>query len=316
LQTDPADERQAEFDPPRTLDALEAALQQLGHDVARLGGVAHLLALPQRLRAVDLVWNLAEGDGGRCREAWVPTLLEHHGVPYVGSGPDALALGLDKALSKQLALASGLATPRWTVARDADDAAALEVPAYPVIVKPCFEGSGIGIDPGAVVHDPAALRARVAWLVRRVGGPCLIEAFVPFGELTVLVIGNKPAQALPAIQRPMDPATRLSCHVARQPDGSAWISPVELTPRLERVAGQAALAMFEALRCRDMARVDFRVDETGGLWFLEINPLPSLDPQGTVGLLAEHLGTTYAGLIERILNAALHRLAHAPVPQL
>ena len=307
LQTDPADERQAEFDPPRTLDALEAALRELGHDVARLGGAAQLLALPQRLRDVDLIWNLAEGDGGRCREAWVPTLLEHYGVPYVGSGPQALSVGLDKAMSKQVAHACGLATPRWLVADKAETAQREETPPFPVIVKPRFEGSGIGIDAGAVVRDAAALRSRVEWLTRRLGGPCLIEEFIPFGELTVFVIGNHPPEALPAIQRPIDARSRLACHVARQPEGSAWISPVELAPRLEEMAGQAALTVFEALRCRDMARIDFRVDDGGRLLFLEINPLPSLDPQGSVGLLAECLGVTCVQLIGRILEAALQR---------
>ncbi len=66
--------------------------------------------------------------------------------------------------------------------------------------------------------------------------------------------------------------------------------------------------MFEALQCQDMARVDFRVDEHGHLYMLEINPLPSFDPEGTVGLLAEHVGVSYAQLIGRILDVACLRL--------
>ena len=108
LQTDPADERQAEFDPPATLDALSGALAALGHDPVRLGGADEILARPQRLRGIELVFNLAEGREGRCREAWVPTLLELHGIPYVGSDPPALSLGLDKVMCKRLAVAEGL----------------------------------------------------------------------------------------------------------------------------------------------------------------------------------------------------------------
>ena len=69
-----------------------------------------------------------------------------------------------------------------------------------------------------------------------------------------------------------------------------------------------AITMFQTLGCHDMARVDLRVDEQGSLYFLEINPLPSFDPEGTLGLLAEHQGSTYAQLIGRILTAAVARL--------
>ena len=95
------------------------------------------------------------------------------------------------------------------------------------------------------------------------------------------------------------------------PGAPTWLSPVELTPELDARARLAAAAVFQALRCRDMARVDFRVDEQGRLYFLEINPLPSFDPSGSLGLLAEYLGTTYAQLVGRILQAAVDRCSAA-----
>ena len=307
LQTDPADERQAEFDPPRTLDALEAALRQLGHTVIRLGDATELLAASARLRDVDLVWNLAEGDGGRCREAWVPTLLELWGVPFVGSDALALAIGLDKLLCKQLARSSGVVTPRWVEICDPNCLDGVEALRFPLIIKPRYEGSGLGVDAQALVHDLPSLRRRARWAIERFAQPCLAEEFVAFGELTVLLIGNQPPVALPVVQRPLDAASRLACHVARQGDGATWIAPLELTPALEHAARGAAVAMFELLGCRDMARVDFRVDQDGQPFFLEINPLPSFDPEGTLGLLAESLGTTYTHLVGRILEAAGRR---------
>ena len=308
LQTDPRDDRQAEFDPPATIDAVEGALRALGHDVVRLGGAAQLIAAPGRLQDVALVFNLAEGGHGRCREAWVPMLLEQWQVPFVGSGSASQALGLDKVMSKRLAHASGVATPRWEVMAGPDDMDRVVRLTFPLIVKPRHEGSGLGIDPGAVVRDLDSLRRRVEWLIGRLHQPCLIEEFVPFGELTVLLIGNGPPRALPAIQRPIDPRTRLSTHVAGPSAGGAWLSPVALTPALDAQAARLAVTVFEALRCRDMARVDFRVDARGRLSFLEINPLPSFDPDGTIGLMADYLGTSYARLIGQILDAALRRI--------
>ncbi len=317
LQTNPSDDRQAEFDQPRTIAALEGALRRLGHDVLRLGNAQQLLAAPARLEHVQLVFNIAEGSHGRCREAWVPMLLEQWGVPFVGSGVAAQALGLDKVMSKRLASASGLATPRWVVASPDDRLAMARAGelGFPLIVKPRAEGSGLGIDAGAVVHDMEALTRRVAWLTARLQAPCLIEEFISFGELTVFLIGNHPPVALPPIQRPLDFASRLACHVVGE-TARGWLCPVELTPALEHAASQIAVTMFETLRCRDMARVDLRVDEQGRPYFLEINPLPSFDPEGSVGLIAECLGTTYTQLIGQILNAALQRLevsiVHAP----
>ena len=307
LQTDPADERQAEFDPPATLDALSGALAALGHDPVRLGSAAELLAHPQRLREMDLVFNLAEGRHGRCREAWVPVLLELHGIPYVGSDPLALSLGLDKVMSKRIAAAEGLATPRWV---SVDHPSRLPWPLpfpFPALVKPRGEGSGRGIDAGAVVRTPEALAARAAWLFARCEGPLLVEEFLPAGEVTVCLIGNGPPEALPPIQRPLDPATHLAYHVVR-PAPSSVECPLVLDEALDAEARRIAVRMFEAIGCRDVARVDLRADAQGTLQFLEINPLPSFDPEGSLGLIAEHLGTTYTALIGRILDAARQRL--------
>lgn len=305
LQTDPQDEAQAEFDPPATLDALEAALTQLGHQVVCFGNAYQLMSRREELKSVDMVFNIAEGSFGRCREAWVPILLEHWGIPFVGSTATSQTLGLDKLMSKRLAVASGIKTPRWWLMTGGDEAMPFNF-SFPAIVKPRYEGSGMGIAPESIVHNEAALRERAAFIINRFQQPALVEGFIPFGELTVFLIGNQPPQALPAVQRPLDSRTRLSCHVAGQ--AKDWFCPVEMTPALEQKARTAAVKIFEVLGCRDMARVDFRVDESGEVYFLEINPLPSFAPDGSFGLLAEYLSVSYKQLVGRILDAAIERI--------
>ena len=311
LQTDPTDERQAECDPPATIAAIQRALESLGHAVIRLGGAADLLA--RRPQDVDCVFNLAQGGHGRCREAWVPTLLDWHRIPYTGSDALALSAGLDKALCKQVARAEGIATAAWISFEPPAPLPAQMPLRFPLIVKPRGEGSGRGIDAGAVVRDRAALAARVSWLAARCPGPVLLEEFIAGGELTVCVIGNNPPQAYPAIQRPLDPDTGLAYHVVAPPPARS-VSPLTLEPALEAEAGRLAVRMFEALGCRDVARVDLRVDGAGRPWFLEINPLPSFDPAGSFGLLAESLGCSYAALLGRVLDAALARCGLMPQP--
>ena len=307
LQTDPADERQAECDPPSTIEALHEALQTLGHEGILLGNAHDVLRQPRRLLDVALVFNLAEGTRGRCREAWVPMLLELSGVPYVGSDPLALMLGLDKAMTKRIAQAEGVPTPRWVVIEH-PAAQPREIPLrFPLIVKPRDEGSGRGLDAGAIVPTQAQLTQRLRWLFERCRQPMLVEEFIPHGELTVCVIGNDPPIAYPAIQRPLDPATRLSCHLINPPPARTEC-PLVLDGRLDAQARKIALTMFQALGCRDIARIDLRVDGAGQCYVLEINPLPSYDPEGTIGLLAEYLGMTYSSLIGCVLKAAQQRL--------
>jgi D-alanine-D-alanine ligase len=311
LQTDPLDPRQAEFDPPATIEALRAALAAPGHQVTLLGDAGALLRRGMKsLCDVDFVFNIAEGRGTRCREAWAPMLLELYHIPYAGSDPLALMLGLDKLACKRIASACGLITPEWLTASSASDLPA-EVPLpFPLIVKPRYGGSGMGVDAGAVVRDRQALAERVDAVTAQWQQPVVIEEFISHGELTVLLVGNNPPLAYPPVQRPLDPDSRLSYHVVR-PAPERWEAPLTLDATLEERASRAAQVMFAELGCRDMARVDFRVDRLGRVHFLEINPLPSFDPEGTIGLIAEHAGRTYAQLVQEILNAALRR-HHAP----
>ena len=214
LQTDPHDERsfgfpalagslripppelsqgapQAEFDSPETIQALQEALESCGHRVTLIGNAEDLLRRgPKGCSEFDLVFNIAEGSHGRCREAWVPMLLEQWGIPYVGSDATAQALGLDKVMSKRLARACGVPTPDWRVVESVEALGLADRLPFPLIVKPRYEGSGLGVDPGAVVGDIDALRRRVVWVLERFHQPCLVEQFIPFGELTVVLIGN------------------------------------------------------------------------------------------------------------------------------
>lgn len=306
MQHDPQDERQAEFDPPQRLDRVCAAMASLGHEVVRLGNAGELLSARNRLAGVDVVLNLAEGSHGRNREAWVPTILDLAGVRYIGSDGLALSLGLDKAVCKRLASARGILTPPWVIVNPGRMPSSIPLK-FPVIVKPRYQGSGIGIDQGAVVRDIAALRRRLQALFDRWPEPALVEEFIGIGELTVCLIGNDPPTAYPAIQRPVDPRGGLSCHVLQALPGMTWETPLELVDPLDREARRMAVEMFTELGCRDMARVDLRVDDHGGVWFLEINPLPSLDPEGSFGLLAEYCGLPYEQMIGRILAAAEQR---------
>lgn len=300
--------RAAEFDTPETVSAIEQALTSGGDTVVRLGHARQLWHARASLDDVDLVFNIAEGWQGRCREAWVPSVLDLAGRPYVGSAPTTLAAALDKVATKQLLTASGIPTPRFIeVARAAElKSAASLLPPFPLIVKPRYEGSGLGIDRQAVVTNPAALAHRVEQMIEQFQEPMVIEAFITGGECTVCLIGNRPPQVFAPFQRALDAASGLSNHVV--PDSEALTTPLEFSEALEHEVMRLAHRVFEVLRCRDFARVDFRIDAQGQPWVLEINPLPALSEADSFGQLARYLGVPYAQVIQRIVDVAWDRI--------
>ena len=142
--------------------------------------------------------------------------------------------------------------------------------------------------------------------------PALIETFFAGPEYTVSVIGHDPPRALPALQRALDPTTRIGLH-ALTPHAArdATIEPSlpgTLDHALEAELADLAIRVHRALECRDFSRADFRLDDAGVPHFLEINPLPTFAPDGSFGILAELAGRDFEGLLAEVLAGGLARL--------
>ncbi len=301
-----------EYDSPATVEALAGALREDGHEVELLGGgrrfVAALLARPP-----ELVFNLAEGRGTRSREAHVPAVCEMLDVPCTHSDPLTLALTLDKALAKRVVASHGLATPRFAVIGELRELDALAL-AFPCIAKPLCEGSSIGIRRSSRAADRAALAREVERLLGDYRQPVLVEEFLPGVELTVGVLGTGGnARAIGAMEiaprRSSAAEFVYSLEVKRD-----WQNEVEyhVPPRLEPRVVEAALALavgcHRALGCRDLSRIDLRLDAAGRPQFLEANPLPGLNPEtGDLVILAGRSGMPYAELVAQVVREARHR---------
>ena len=183
----PTDENE-EFDSPETIGALAQLFAQEGYVVTVLEADR---SLPRRLTSgnFDLVFNIAEGRGGRCREALVPALCEMLGLHYTGSDPLTLAATLDKDVAKRL-LMGVVKTPGWRVVRTLADLQDFDL-AFPVIAKPNDEGSSKGIHDDCKCADLPALESLCRRLLDDYGRPVLVEAFVRGPEVTVGVVGNR-----------------------------------------------------------------------------------------------------------------------------
>ena len=308
----------AEYEPEATVRVLEGALRRLGHRPVRIGNPHDLLARIARqgapgLPGIDAVLNIAEGFGGRNREAWAPVLLEMAGVPTLGSDALTLSVTLDKAWACRVVAAAGVPVPAQAVLGSGEEAEKVDLPRpFPLFVKPRWEGTAKGIGPASRVADRAALAREVGRIVRDYTQPALVEPFLEGPEYTVTVVGNDPPRVLPVLQRALEVTTGIGLHALerhRAPVGG-WRHglPGNFDDELEAGLARLARIAYEALECRDFARADFRLDRAGRPWFLEMNPLPTFAPDGSFGILAELEGVPLEDLLARILADALRRL--------
>jgi D-alanine-D-alanine ligase len=307
----------AEYEPIETVEALEAGVRTAGHEPVRLGSPRELLAALGRgsLPKLDAAWNIAEGWGTRNREAWAPVLLEMSGIPVLGSDALTLSTSLDKAWTLDLVRAAGVPVAAHVSADSVEALAGLTLPGpFPLFVKPRWEGTAKGITAASRAPDAAALARAVERVVATYGQPALIEPFLPGAEYTVTLIGNAPPRALPVLQRALEARSGIGLH-ALEPhapaEGHSPVLPGTLTPALEAALADAAVRAFDALRCRDFARVDFRLDAAGEPRFLEINPLPTFARDGSFAILAELMGRDFEELLAEVLALGLWRLGLA-----
>ncbi len=304
----------AEMDRPETIAGIDSALSELGHIPVRIGSATQLVRALAGGQRWDLVFNIAEGLHGRGREALVPALLDAYGIPYTFSDPAVLALTLDKAITKTLVRAAGVATAPFAEIRDPGDIGRVALP-YPLFLKPVAEGTGKGISARSRVNTPVELRQVALDLLARFRQSVLVETFLPGREFTVGIAGSgtdakvlglmevnftRPAETpdIYSYETKADYEARVSYSVPRDATGDA--------------ASALALAAWRALGCRDGGRVDIRCDAAGDPNFVEVNPLAGLNPvHSDLPILCRLNGIGYVDLIGRIMSSCRRRLEQA-----
>jgi D-alanine-D-alanine ligase len=309
------DDLQEEFDGPHTIEAIAAVLRGLGHQVVLLGDgrefLLNVLADPP-----DFVFNFAEGQGvSRSREARVPAVLEMLGIPFTGSDPLTMAVTLDKEIAKKLMIPAGVLVPRGKklLPDEPFDAAFLGGMQFPLIVKPAWEGSSKGIRNKCLVKTEGALRDVIQSIGRDHRQPLLVEEFIQGDEVTVGVLGNDSPEILGVMRiSPREPVENFVYSLEVKRDYRRQVHyecPAPLSDATMTAVRRAALTVFAVLGCRDVARIDFRI-RFGAPYFLEVNPLPGLNPDDSdLVIMAGLAGWSYQRLIESILNAAVKRCA-------
>src|SRR5262249_15504655 len=303
---------EAEYDTPETIEAIRLAIESFGHTVLPLEANTEFPRILAEEKP-DLVFNIAEGVVGRNREAVVPALCELLGIPYTGSDSATLAIALDKALTKKVLRQHGVGTPEFQVMQSGKERLSPTL-RFPLIVKPNQEGTSKGISGSSVVDDEAALRAAVREILERYRQPALIEEYIPGREFTVGLLGDRRPRVLPPMEILFKDTThpRPVYDYAIKQDWQKHVEyacPARLSVGEARAIERAARETFVALDCRDVARVDLRMNPQGAVYVLEVNPLPGLTPDySDLVLIAKAAGLDYRTLIGEILAGGLKRL--------
>ncbi len=307
------EDREAEYDSPTTLQAIREAIASHGHEVVDLEATAEL---PMVLAStpVDVVFNIAEGFRGRNREAQVPALLELLDIPYTGSDPATLSLALDKALAKRVVRAAGLDTPNFQLMNTGRERLDKQFNRWPLMVKPVAEGSSKGVIAKSVCHNESELREVVKEMVDRYQQPALVEEYIGGREFTVGLLGERRPEVLPPMEIVFtDKSDKTPIYKfedkLEENDRIKYEVPAKVEPGQAERLRAAARTAFMSLGCRDVARIDFRMDaETGKIYFIECNPLPGLTPGWSdLVLIAQGDGMDYRTLIGEILSGAIRR---------
>jgi len=306
-------EQAAEFDSEVTIAGIQGVLEGLGHTVDRIGNVAALVSRLAAGHRWDLVFNIAEGLHGLGREAQVPALLDAWSIPYTFSGPELMALTLHKGRTNAVVRSLGVPTADYAVVTRLADLDAVSLP-FPLFAKPVAEGTSKGISDRSVVRDAHALRELCADLLAAFGQPVLVETYLPGREFTVGLLGSGEDSRVAGV---------IEVRAVGQGDVSAYTyeNKQDWTRRVayelvddEAAMGAARLALnaWRSLGCLDAGRIDVRLDAQGGPRFIEVNPLPGLNPESSdLPILWRLGGRSYDALIREILHSALSRVSGA-----
>jgi D-alanine-D-alanine ligase len=250
-----------------------------------------LLTIAQR-HEVDVVFPVLHGqwgEGGPLQE-----LLERIALPYVGSAPRAAALAMDKHETKALLARDDVPTPPWCEL-NADDDCELEPP---LVLKPVDDGSSVDLRICRSLDEVRS--ARAALHPKR--GRLLAERYIKGRELTVgIVCGD----ALPLIE--IVPAVEFYDYDAKyERDDTRYVVNPDVPASIADRCRDVALLAFELIGCRDIARVDFIMDQREA-WFLEINTMPGFTSHSLVPMAARATGVEMPQLCAKFVDAALDR---------
>ncbi|MCM2343233.1 MAG: D-alanine--D-alanine ligase [Alphaproteobacteria bacterium] len=253
------------------------------------------------------------------QELHIPALLEIMNIPYSGAGPDCLLFSYDKFIVSQLARRIGVPTPE-EILFTGDFSILDNWSIFPAMVKPNAADNSVGITERSVVYDPEALKAHIKHLLFDLRiQDILVQEFLPGTEYRVTMIGNSERgfiylptfewdySALPPDVPPI--LTHDSKYDISGPYDLLKSRHSILSPSFQRSIEQYSEALFKALRCRDCAKIDYRLDRQGQIKLVEFNPNPSWDAGAYINQEDIDKGYHYIDILRLLIEVGQIRYA-------
>jgi D-alanine-D-alanine ligase len=309
---------EAEIDPFKTEYDVVQGLRELEHEVVTLGLHDELAPLRRALREVKphVVFNLLEEfNGETIYDQHVVSYLELSRAAYTGCNPRGLVLGRDKALSKKILQYHRIRAPRFAVAVLGRRFKRPSRLVFPLIVKSLIEEGSSGISEASVVSNDDKLTERVEFIHRNIGTDAIIEEFIDGRELYAAVLGNHQLHVFPPWEldlgelradAPRIATQRVKWDLDYQEKHKVEIGPAQgLSPETLQQYVTVSKRIYKALGLSGYARIDFRLDAQGRLYFLEANPNPDIARYEEFASAAEAAGFGYEPLLQKLVNLGI-----------
>lgn len=294
-----------------SISFLKKQFEKAGFEVQLIGSCDNLKEqLSAGILEVDYIYNTAEGISSRNREGIIPALLEAYHIPFIGSDAYALSLTLNKYHTKLLAETLGILTPRCTTIYldDSEDMIRrkLEAMPFPLVVKPNYEGSSMGL---FLVESVEACINKIWQNQKDYKQEILCEEYIDGMECTIPLIGNgKNTKALGVIEFYRNSGKEMGLFISNDKHYSdIQCRKANIPLALENHLIESAEKLHYFLGCNDINRIDYRITSDYKAYFLEANPLPALDPDGSFVCGAKMQGISFSDLLKIIVRQAAER---------
>ncbi len=254
---------------------------------------------------IDLAFLVLHGEN--CEDGKIQALLELRGIPYTGSNVLSSSLSIDKRMSKIIFSSHGILTPPWLTLtkKDIDNfdvfADIRKELGQKLVIKPNNQGSTFGIsiiNDGNLddINEGLKLASKYSDLV-------LVETFIEGREMTVGIVGD---EILPVIE--IIPQSGFYDYEHKYVKGKTeYICPAEISDDIASFMQDIAYLAFKSLNCSGFARADFRLDDEGQPFILEMNTIPGFTETSLVPKAAKQIGWEFPELCQKIINLTLNK---------
>ena len=296
------------------IECVTSAIEKLGHKVECIEVTNELKEQILRIKP-KIVFNRSLRKDIKSELALTPSLLDELNIPYTGSNAEVCISAFNKNKAKHILREAGIPTPKSCLISDSRDIQIPQSLSYPLFIKPNKGGCSRGIDERNPFFSKETCIEIVRNTIEQNHQPALIEEFLAGREFTVGILGNDPPLALPILEFLHDtseknnfPFRSFNTKMIEYEVGKKTSCPTILSKTEEDRIKNIALDTYQAIGCRDYARIDIRCDNDEIPYILEVNALPSLIPnESSFADMAETAGISFENLIGAIMISACDR---------